>query len=309
MYYNIAEKVIAPLLGDDHALVSDAAVQVQQALNTAAGVGLKAQTAPLDTDRVQGILNKVSSAPTYDDVAWVLYTPIKTFSQTIVDETLKRNAEFQSTVGLRPKIIRKAERKCCEFCSKLEGEYTYPRDVPHDVYVRHNNCRCLVEYDPGTFGAGLRQNVWTKKWTTPEERDKIEARKALEPDRFKNAIQTRINKGEHKLGQSHQQYLKHVFDTPQFEQYQKSRLAKGQTTQSRLTISEDEAQQLISKYAGKGTPYITDSASVSNKEFATAPKVIGQYCTADGKWIDTKRFQIQYGKNNCHMVPVKEFLK
>lgn len=160
MYQNIAEKVVAPLLGDDHDIVSDAAVQLQKVLNDAAGIGLKAQAAPLDTDRVQGIVRKVANAPNYDDVAWALNEPVKTFSQSVVDDTLKKNAEFQSKAGLHPRIVRRSEFKCCEWCSQMEGTYDYP-DVPKDVYRRHERCRCVVEYEPGN---GKHQNVWSKKW-------------------------------------------------------------------------------------------------------------------------------------------------
>lgn len=175
MYQNIAEKVVEPLLKENHDLVSAAAVQVQQALNEAAGIGLKAQTVELNTDRVQGIVRKVANAPAFDDVAWALNEPVKTFSQAVVDDTLKKNVEFQDKAGLRPKIIRRAEFKCCEWCSQMEGTYTYP-DVPEDIYRRHERCRCVVEYDPGS---GKRQNIHTKKWTDAAESAKIEMRKQV----------------------------------------------------------------------------------------------------------------------------------
>ncbi|MEA4965395.1 MAG: hypothetical protein VB055_06200 [Oscillospiraceae bacterium] len=161
MYQNIAEKVIAPMLGDDHAIVSKAAAQVQQSLNEAVGIGLKAQAADLDAERVQGIVRKVANAPTFDDAAWALNEPVKTFSQSVVDDTLRKNAEFQSKSGLRPRIIRRAESKCCEWCSRMEGVYDYPNNVPDDIYRRHERCRCLVEYDAST---GKRQNVWSKRY-------------------------------------------------------------------------------------------------------------------------------------------------
>lgn len=185
MYQNIAEKVVAPLLGENRDLVSSAAVQVQQALNEAAGIGLKAQAAPLDTDRVRGIVRKVANASSYDDVSWALDEPVRTFSQAVVDDTLKRNAEFQSKAGLRPRIIRRAEFRCCEWCSQMEGTYTYP-DVPEDVYRRHERCRCVVEYDPGS---GKQQNVWSKKWTTREERANIKPKYAPSPQRNAQGIQ------------------------------------------------------------------------------------------------------------------------
>lgn len=176
MYFNIAERTVKELLEDDYHLVADAATVVQNALNKKAGLGIKAQTAPINDDRVDGIINKVSSAENYDEVAWVLDEPVKLFSQSVVEETMKANVDFQGKAGLCPKIIRKAEHKCCEWCSRLEGEYSYP-DVPHDVYRRHERCRCTVDYDPGN--GKKRQNVHTKQWQTGEERAKIEARKKV----------------------------------------------------------------------------------------------------------------------------------
>ncbi|MEG1525689.1 MAG: polymorphic toxin type 50 domain-containing protein [Clostridia bacterium] len=302
MYWNIADRTVRPMLEQGHNLVAEATVQVQQTMNKAAGIGLKAQAAPMNTERVDSILNKLSSAEQYDDAAWILDEPVKTFVRCTVDDTLRKNVDFQGKAGLSPRIIRTAESHCCEWCSKLEGTYRYP-DVPDDIYRRHNRCRCAVEYDPG---GGMRQDVWSKRWTTPEERDKIEARKALRRDHAEKTIQTRINKGEYSLEQSHQQYLKHVFGTPQYQQYEATRIAKGSTAQGRLTINEAEAQQLVLKYSGKGVPVITSGGSISNKEFVSADHAIGQCCTADGQWLDTKRFEIHHGKKSSHIVPVKE---
>lgn len=178
MYYNIADRVLRPLLEEDHTIVSEAAAMVQTVLNQKANIGIKAQTVAVNTDRIDGIIDKVSNAEFFDDVAWTLDEPVKNFSMNVVDETLKANVNFHGRSGLTPKIIRKSERKCCEWCSNLAGEYDYP-DVPDDVYRRHERCRCTVEYDPGE---GRRQDVHTKRWTEPGERDIIEERKRFALD-------------------------------------------------------------------------------------------------------------------------------
>ena len=175
MYYNIADRVVRPLLEQDHALVAEAAQTVQQSLNTAAGLGLKPQAVPLNESRVQGLLDKISNAEQFDTVAWVLGEPVKNFSRAVVDESIRRNVDFQGGAGLRPRVIRRAEAHCCRWCSNLAGTYTYP-DVPQEVYQRHEYCRCTVEYDPGD---GRRQNVHTKQWTSASERDKIEQKKLV----------------------------------------------------------------------------------------------------------------------------------
>lgn len=165
LYWNIADRVVRPLLEEEHLLVADASAAVQQALNQQANLGIAPQRAVLYTDAVDGLLNKVSTAEQFADVAWALDEPVRTFSRMVVDDTLKHNVDFQGKAGLRPRVIRTAESHCCKWCSALAGTYDYPR-VPKDVYRRHERCRCRVEYDPGE---GRRQNVWNKTWTEDED--------------------------------------------------------------------------------------------------------------------------------------------
>lgn len=174
LYFNIAQNVVRPLLEEDHSIIADAAEKVQNALNKKAGIGIKAQPVPVNDDRISGIIDKVSEADVYDDVAWVLDEPIKNFSMNVVDETLRTNVDFQGKAGLRPRIIRRTKGKCCEWCSRLAGVYDYP--VEREVYRRHERCRCTVDYDPG---AGKIQNAHTKQWKSVTERDRIQMRKTL----------------------------------------------------------------------------------------------------------------------------------
>lgn len=160
MYWNIADRVVRPLLEEDHSLVAAAAEQVQTTLNEAAGLGLQAQSVPLNESRVKGFLDRLSSALQYDDIAWILGEPVVNFSQAVVDESIRRNVDFQGKSGLRPRVRRRADPNCCPWCRALAGSYSYP-DVPDDVYRRHENCRCDVTYTPGD---GRTQNVWTKSW-------------------------------------------------------------------------------------------------------------------------------------------------
>lgn len=177
MYYNIAERILRPLLEENHAIVAQAAETVQKFLNQRANIGIKVQTVVPNEDRIVGFINKVSESGTFDEVAWVLDAPVVNFSMNVVDEILRANVEFQGKSWLTPKVIRKAERKCCKWCSDLEGSYDYP-DIPHDVYRRHERCRCTVEYDPAD-GKRKRQNVHTKKWTDESGYDILEERKKV----------------------------------------------------------------------------------------------------------------------------------
>lgn len=164
MYYDIASRIIEPTMTNNYNIVSDVTTQIQKRLNEKSNIGINAITPKMNKDRIDGIINKVSNAENFDDVAWALDEPVKNFTQNIVDESIRQNSEFQGQAGLQPKIVRKLAGGCCEWCAALAGTYTYP-DVPKDVYRRHRFCRCTVEYDPGT---GKVQNVHTKGWTNPD---------------------------------------------------------------------------------------------------------------------------------------------
>lgn len=192
MYYNIAERVLGTMLRADHEIIAGMAAEVQRSLNERAGLGLKPQVADYDSANAQSIIDKVSAADDFNARSWMLEAPVVSFSMKVVDDTVKKNADFHYRSGLKPRIIRSAEAKCCDWCASLEGTYEYP-GVSRDVFRRHNNCRCTVDYDPRS---GKVQNVWNKKeWKDAEEYDKIEARKEIWPedDRNPRKLQMRSN--------------------------------------------------------------------------------------------------------------------
>lgn len=159
MYYNIADRVLNNALGRNYKLISDYSSDVQTSLNKSAGLRIKGIKPPKNQDRIRGLIERVQEAP-IEKTKWVLEEPIVNFSQSIVDDTIRTNAEFHNRLGLKPKIVRKLNGKCCDWCEEVAGEYEYP-NVPKDVYRRHRFCRCTVEYFPGD---GRKQNVHTKKW-------------------------------------------------------------------------------------------------------------------------------------------------
>lgn len=161
MYYNIADRILSPTLQNNHIIVAAVSAEIQELLNKQAGLGLKGIEPPLNQHRIKSIIERVVHEESFDDVKWMLAEPIINFTQSVVDDTIKANADFQYESGLFPKIIRIVHgSKPCDWCKSLGGVYKYP-DVPEDVYKRHDRCRCVVEYDPGDV---RRQNIWTKEW-------------------------------------------------------------------------------------------------------------------------------------------------
>ena len=174
MYYNIAKRTVEPTMVGLQSDIADLTDEVQTILNEQAGLGINPIRPELEQNKIDGILNRLAHAETFDDIAWILDEPIKTFARSTVDDAIKANAEFHAKAGMSPKIVRKMAGNCCDWCKAVAGTYTYP-NVPHDVYRRHQRCRCTVDYVPNK---GRKQNVWTKAWSDEVETEKIEQRKA-----------------------------------------------------------------------------------------------------------------------------------
>lgn len=184
MYYNIADRIIRLMLKNNYELITEVSAIVQETLNKAANIGIKAIKPEFNTDRAQGIIDIVSGKDKYDDIAYMFDEPITNFSQSIVDDSVRTNADFQYRAGLSPKIIRTSTGKCCKWCDKLAGVYDYA-DVSNtgsDVFRRHKHCRCLVEYD---IGDGKVQNVYSKKWSREIDYDILEKKAATETPKNK----------------------------------------------------------------------------------------------------------------------------
>lgn len=204
MYYNIAKRILNPLLKEDYDNISSYCLKTQTILNSKADINVKAILPELNQDRINGLIDVISEADKFADVSNMLMEPIVNFSQSIVDDCIKKNADFHFKTGFNPKIIRKSSGKCCEWCSHLVGTYDYEevKDTGNDVFRRHQNCRCTVIYQPVK---GKSQNIWNKKVIVentfkkiqhPLEKKKIWVTKNLEDVTTEYVKKSQPGKGE-----------------------------------------------------------------------------------------------------------------
>lgn len=178
MYFNIADRVVRAPMEEAEKLIIQMVNQIQKSLNKSAGIGIKPIQAE-KTDRIKGIIDRLSSEDNFDHISWILKAPVENFCRKVVDDTVEANAEFHYKSGMRAKIVRKMAGKCCDWCATVSGAYFYP-NVPKDVYRRHDNCRCMVLYDPGD---GKIQDVHTKEWDNQDRMKRIKkAKKFVEKD-------------------------------------------------------------------------------------------------------------------------------
>ena len=153
LYYNIAQKTLGQALEDEYGLVSDAAYRAQQAVNDAAGIGIKPIKPEFNRNRADGLIDLLSGAEVISDESWVLGEPVVNFSQNIVDESIKKNAGFQEQAGLDVRVIRKYDGvglhdrdTPCQWCLSRAGSFSYDEAMSLGVFQRHEGCGCTIEY-------------------------------------------------------------------------------------------------------------------------------------------------------------------
>lgn len=139
------EDLITGTLGLNHTMVATACAEAQKNINTKAHTGIRPQAPKFDGNRAFGLVEAVKNR---GEIGPLFYDQVTNFSQNVVDQAIKDNAEVQSGAGLHPKIVRTAEANCCQWCEDLAGTYDYDevRETGNPVWARHDNCRCLIEY-------------------------------------------------------------------------------------------------------------------------------------------------------------------
>lgn len=180
LYRETAETVIREPMQIGAADVIDIAAEIQGELNDMAGIGIQAIRPEINDDQINGIITGIANAEDYASGENTLLQQIANFLEGTVDDCVHDNAEFHYNAGLSPTIERRADAKCCSWCSALAGVYDYGdvRDKGNDIYRRHNNCHCEVLYNPGD-GSKRRQNVHSKKWAENGRAERIATAKRM----------------------------------------------------------------------------------------------------------------------------------
>lgn len=161
LYQNIAEKVIIPMLEDNHTLITEVCGYVADDLNKAARIGTKAVTAAFNADKAETVAQIAANCGEVvpGNKAAQL---VENATMSMVDDFIQANLEFQKKLGLVPQIQRiyHKGKKHCEFCASLQytGEYKGP-GMPAEIFLRHRDCRCTLIYKPQK---GPYQDPWSK---------------------------------------------------------------------------------------------------------------------------------------------------
>lgn len=214
MYFNIADRVVTPLMEEEYRLATEAGMQAVRVANERAGIHLQGRKPAFEPERVKGIVDRLASEESFDAVKWILGDPVESYAVHCVDETVKQNAEFLHKAGRTARIRRDSASRCCDWCAALDGVYEYP-GVPREIYARHNNCTCTVEYLPGD---GKAQDVWSKNSrdvSTREER-RIFSERAISKEEAEERIR-RAEEIKKSLQEKEKSSIIHLSDTVEIQ--------------------------------------------------------------------------------------------
>lgn len=143
--------LLRPLLNRDFMLCKDACEIAQDTLNKELKIGLKA-IAPRSKTAIDHI---ETIAYMSDNPIDAVKQGIGTFGHKIVNDSVKRNADFQARAGMKIYIERvnndvglRAGTKYaepCKYCDTWAGTFEYP-NIPAEVWGFHDGCKCEATY-------------------------------------------------------------------------------------------------------------------------------------------------------------------
>lgn len=241
LYYNIAKRTITPALEENYNLTNEAAADIQKILDEASGIGLNAVRADFPTERIQGLIDKMTSdGITLEEALKWIGEPIINNSEAFFDDFIDANAKAREAVGLKATITRSVAPHCCDWCEAMAGTYDYDKKPP-DIFRRHEFCRCTVTYQSGKTS----QNVWSKR-TWESSTEEIDRRKAVSP--LKNE-QTAMERVEAAAQIERDKIIKRFMDLTGYsrEAARQATLGKTEEQINKKIIKIQERQKAINK--------------------------------------------------------------
>lgn len=269
LYYNIAQTVLQGVLKDSYELINLAAQSVQERLDSEQGIHIKPVKPDFPEERIRDIAGAASTASMKqeeDKMERRLTSPVENVVQSFYSDYVHENADRRSKAGLNAYIVRRTNGSCCAWCSDLAGRYRY-EDAPGDVYARHDNCTCTVEFVTDKY----RQNVWSKRKysLSPEER-----RRALEaapkPTRYTKEqakdLQERVLARVAEESKVKYEYIATVVDRQMLESsgYRRQIDRLGENTQTSRIIYQ-AIKNTLSQRSGTQYENLTYINSVTNE--------------------------------------------
>ncbi|MGX4264957.1 polymorphic toxin type 50 domain-containing protein [Clostridioides difficile] len=215
---------------------------------------------------------------------------------------------YQSQNVDKYQFLATLQGNTCEKCRNVDMKVFLVKDAieTKNYPPMHPRCRCTTipyfeDEKVGTRTARLLKgktyevpsNLSYNEWYKKHVEVAINREKENKNNVIINNIRKDIKDGKYNLNIHNGKQGKHFKD---HNNYTEGR--------SYLTVSKEEAQKLINKYAGTGILELDRNGKFKNKELITCEKNIGvNISNLTGKETETNKFYIHYSKNGTHIVP------
>lgn len=218
-------------------------------------------------------------------------------------------------------IIATLDGKTSEICRSMDSKVFNMTDFDPGVTANPFHARCRTTTAPffeddyseriarGEDGKTYHvpANMTYKEWyneSVVKPKEIAERKEKERQEKLKAQIKDDIRNGQYKLDHSRNHYDKHNPNHKRFDDYVERNKAKGKQKPSYLTISFEEANDLVKKYAGTGIIRLKKNGTWNNKEIIDSASIIGIHVNqSTGVETPTKAFNIHYGKTGTHIVP------
>ena len=157
MYYNIADRILNPMMRQNFNLTMEQALTIQKLVDAKSGIGLEPISADFPESRVKQIIDSLTEDTEFEVIKARMGEPVANCSHSFADDFIKANALYREKAGMRTYLKRTLVGGACPYCVRLAGTFDY-NDAPDDIYKRHDSCRCTVTF----YSEKVRQNVHTK---------------------------------------------------------------------------------------------------------------------------------------------------
>ena len=230
--------------------------------------------------------------------------------KNITPEDAIRNANAQAKQRALERSIRDSKEKLHianklgdkdlidKYKSKIRTQQGAMRDFLKDKPFLHRDYAREKHYK-GPY-TDAKKEVKVRKELEKLEKHRTEQKEMRE--RFTNAAKDGIIKAEI----NEQKQANHIKGTNEWHRRLETELANGNRVEpSYLTISMDEAADLIKRYSGTGKfLYKEDPDYIPKKEIIKHSHKIGMYIDQrTGEMFETDSFRIHYRKTGAHIVP------
>ncbi|MBV7365925.1 phage minor capsid protein [Streptococcus vulneris] len=217
-----------------------------------------------------------------------------------------------ANVQAKQRALERSIRQSKEFLHVAEklGDQELISKYKSKVRIQQGAMRDYLKQHPFLHRDYAREKYYDDPYTKAKkevkvrkELEKLEKHRAEQKEmreKFNSAVKSGIIKTE--INNEH--FENHIRGTKGYEKYLQKNLEKGAPPPSYLTITKEECQALVDRYAGTGQ-FKYDPKSTKMQEIISQNKPIGTYIDPrTGEVVEnTTDFRIHYSKTGSHIVP------